>query len=261
MVTPSGAQVPLGALAKIELSDGPPMIRSEDAQLATYVFVDIDDPDLGAYIARAERELARQAPPAQGLSRQWAGSYQYLQRAAARLRLAVPLTLLIVFVLLVAAFRRVAEAGLVMLTLPFALVGGLWLLWVLGYSWSVAVAVGFIALAGVAAEFGVVMLIYLDAAVRRAREAGRLGTLEELDEALSEGALRRIRPKAMTVVTILAGLMPIMFASGAGAETMQRIAAPMLGGMLSAPLLSLLVIPAVYKLWLGRQLHRKEAQP
>ena len=254
VVTPSGAQVPLGALAKVTLSDGSPMIRSEDAQLAAYVFVDLSDPDLGGYIRRAEAALKDDAKLAPGISWQWAGSYQNLQRAGERLRLAVPLTLLIVFGLLYAAFRRVAEASLIMLTLPFALVGGLWLLWALGYSFSVAVAVGFIALAGVAAEFGVVMLIYLDAAVTRARVAGKLSNESELDAALREGALRRVRPKVMTVVTILVGLLPIVLATGAGAATMQRIAAPMLGGMLSAPLLSLLVIPAVYKLWLSRNL-------
>ena len=206
------------------------------------------------YIRRAEAALADKGKLAPGVSWQWAGSYQNLQRAGERLRLAVPLTLLIVFALLYAAFRRVSEASLIMLTLPFALVGGLWLLWALGYSFSVAVAVGFIALAGVAAEFGVVMLIYLDAAVTRARAAGKLSNQAELDAALREGALRRVRPKVMTVVTILAGLLPIVLATGAGAATMQRIAAPMLGGMLSAPLLSLLVIPAIYKLWLSRQL-------
>ena len=254
VVTPSGAQVPLGELARISLSDGPPMIRSEDAQLAAYVFVDLGDQDLAGYITRAEKALAEQAKLTPGVSWHWAGSYEHLQRAGERLRLAVPLTLVIVFGLLFAAFRRVAEASLIMLTVPFALVGGLWLLWLLGYAFSVAVAVGFIALAGVAAEFGVVMLIYLDAAVKRARSAGELTTVADLDAALSEGALRRVRPKVMTVVTILAGLLPILLASGAGAATMQRIAAPMLGGMLSAPLLSLIVIPAVYKLWLSRRL-------
>jgi Cu(I)/Ag(I) efflux system membrane protein CusA/SilA len=254
IVTPSGAQVPLGALAKIEISDGPPMIRSEDAQLAAYVFVDLSDKDLGGYIARAEHALHQQAHLTSGITWQWAGSYEYLQRAGERLRLAVPFTLLIVFLLLFAAFRRVAEACLIMLTVPFALVGGLWLLWALGYAFSVAVAVGFIALAGVAAEFGVVMLIYLDSAVTRARAGGKLSTVADLDTALSEGALRRVRPKAMTVVTILAGLLPILLASGAGAATMQRIAAPMIGGMLSAPLLSLIVLPAIYKLWLKRRL-------
>ena len=254
MVTPSGVQVPLGALAEIKISDGPPMIRSEDAQLAAYVFVDLSDKDLGGYIARAEKALKDKAILSPGSAWHWAGSYEHLQRASERLRLAIPMTLLIVFLLLFAAFRRVAEASLIMLTVPFALIGGIWFLWALGYAYSVAVAVGFIALAGVAAEFGVVMLIYLDAAVKRARASGHLNTLADLDAALSEGALRRVRPKAMTVVTILAGLLPILLATGAGATTMQRIAAPMLGGMLSAPLLSLIVLPAVYKLWLSRHL-------
>ncbi|HNV83931.1 MAG TPA: CusA/CzcA family heavy metal efflux RND transporter [Arenimonas sp.] len=254
VVTPSGAQVPLGSLAEIKLSDGPPMIRSEDAQLATYVFVDLSDEDLGGYIQRAEKAIRADAQLTQGVSWHWAGSYEFLQRASERLRLAVPLTLLIVFALLYAAFRRVAEASIIMLTVPFALVGGLWLLWLLGYAFSVAVAVGFIALAGVAAEFGVVMLIYLDNAVKRARASGELKDIKALDDALTDGALRRVRPKAMTVITIIAGLLPIVIATGAGAATMQRIAAPMLGGMLSAPLLSLIVIPAIYKLWLSRGL-------
>lgn len=254
VVTPSGAQVPLGSLAEIKLSDGPPMIRSEDAQLATYVFVDLSDEDLGGYIQRAEKAIRADAQLTKGVSWHWAGSYEFLQRASERLRLAVPLTLLIVFALLYAAFRRVAEASIIMLTVPFALVGGLWLLWLLGYAFSVAVAVGFIALAGVAAEFGVVMLIYLDNAVKRARASGELKDIKALDDALTDGALRRVRPKAMTVITIIAGLLPIVIATGAGAATMQRIAAPMLGGMLSAPLLSLIVIPAIYKLWLSRGL-------
>lgn len=253
VVTPSGAQVPLGALATVSLSEGPPMIRSEDAQLATFVFIDLGDADLGGYIARAEPMLRDMALPA-GVSWRWAGSYEHLQRAAERLQWAVPLTLLIVFGLLYATFRRVAEAALIMLTVPFALIGGLWLLWILDYALSVAVAVGLIALAGVAAQFGVVMLIYLDAAVQRAREAGRLGSVADLDAALGEGALRRLRPKLMTVVTLFAGLLPIMLATGTGAATMQRIAAPMIGGMLSAPLLSLIVLPAIYKLWLRRRL-------
>lgn len=255
VVTPSGAQVPLGALAEIKLSDGPPMIRSDDAQLATYVFVDLSDSDLGGYIKRAEKAIRADAQLTKGVSWHWAGSYEFLQRASERLRLAVPLTLLIVFALLYAAFRRVAEASFIMLTVPFALVGGLWLLWLLGYSFSVAVAVGFIALAGVAAEFGVVMLIYLDNAVSRAKAGGALSGVHALDAAITEGALRRVRPKAMTVITIIAGLVPIMIATGPGAATMQRIAAPMLGGMLSAPLLSLIVIPAIYKLWLSRGLN------
>ena len=260
VVTPSGAKVPLGALAEITLSDGPPMIRSEDAQLATYVFVDLSDSDLGGYIRRAEKAIRADAQLTSGVSWHWAGSYEFLQRASERLRLAVPLTLLIVFLLLYAAFRRVAEASLIMLTVPFALVGGLWLLWILGYAFSVAVAVGFIALAGVAAEFGVVMLIYLDNAVKRAQASGELRDIQSLDAAITEGALRRVRPKAMTVITIIAGLLPIIIATGAGAATMQRIAAPMLGGMLSAPLLSLIVIPAIYKLWLSRGLKTAQGE-
>ena len=259
VVTPSGAQLPLGALVEVKIVDGPPMIRSEDAQLATYVFVDLSEKDLGGYIARAERALKHEARLAPGTAWHWTGTYEFLQRATERLWIAVPLTLLIVFALLYAAFRRVAEASLIMLTVPFALVGGLWLLWLLGYAFSVAVAVGFIALAGVAAEFGVVMLIYLDTAVRQARASGALHDEHALDVALTEGALRRVRPKAMTVITIIAGLLPILLATGAGAATMQRIAAPMLGGMLSAPLLSMLVIPAIYKLMLRRRLPKAAA--
>jgi Cu(I)/Ag(I) efflux system membrane protein CusA/SilA len=258
LVTPVGSHVPLGAVAAVRIADGPPMIRSEDARPATFVFLDLDDPDMGGWIARAERALA-EVPLPPGYSWSWAGTRVYMERAAARLWIAVPLTLGLVFVLLYLAFGRGAEAGIVMLTLPLSVVGGVWLLWALGYAWSVAVAVGFIALAGVAAEFGVVMLIYLDGAVRRARAAGALVSDAALVQALTEGALRRIRPKAMTVITIVAGLIPIMLAEGAGAATMQRIAAPMLGGMLSAPLLSLLVIPAVYRLWLGRELRSAAA--
>lgn len=259
IVSPSGAQVPLGQLADIRIAAGPPMIRSEDAQLSTYVFVDHDVADLNRYIERAEAALAAAGPWPEGMQWHWVGSYESMQRAGERLRIAVPATLLIVFVLLYAVFRRVGEAVLILLTVPFALVGGLWLMWALGHAYSVAVAVGFIALAGVAAEFGVVMLITLDAAVRRARSEGQLRDAGDLDAALREGALRRVRPKAMTVVTILAGLLPILFADGAGAATMSRIAAPMLGGMLSAPLLSMIVLPALYRrLWLWR-MRRGEA--
>ena len=258
MVTPNGVQLPFGQLAEVSIQSGPPMIRSEDAQLSTYVFVDLDTPDLAGYIARADAALAQGALPA-GAQWHWVGSYEALSRAGERLRVAVPFTLLIVFALLYAVFRRFGEAALIMLTVPFALVGGLWLLWALGHAFSVAVAVGFIALAGVAAEFGVVMLITLDGSVRHAQQAGHLRDEAALDAALREGALRRVRPKAMTVVTILAGLLPILLAEGAGAATMSRIAAPMLGGMLSAPLLSMLVLPAIYKrLWL-RRMARGEA--
>jgi Cu(I)/Ag(I) efflux system membrane protein CusA/SilA len=256
--TPSGVQVPLSRLAEIRIVRGPAMIRSEDARLAGFVFVDVEGGDLLGYIDRAERALAEglSLPPGYGYA--WTGQYEYLIRAAERLKLAVPATLAIILVLLWFVFRRFGEALIVMLTVPLSLVGGIWLLWALDYHVSVAVLVGFIALAGVAAEFGVVMLLYLERAVRRAREAGRLNTRAELDAALEEGAVLRVRPKAMTVITILAGLTPIMLADGAGAATMQRIAAPMIGGMVSAPLLSLLVIPAVYRLWLGSAIWRRE---
>ncbi|HQW80629.1 MAG TPA: CusA/CzcA family heavy metal efflux RND transporter [Pseudomonadota bacterium] len=259
LVTPSGAQVPLGQLADIRIVAAPPMIRSEDAQLSTYVFIELDDTDLAAYVVRAEQALAQSTNLPAAAQWHWVGSYESMQRAGARLRIAVPMTLLIVFALLYAVFRRFGEAALIMLTVPFALVGGIWLLWAMDYAYSVAVAVGFIALAGVAAEFGVVMLITLDSAVRNAQQNGHLRDEAALDAALREGALRRVRPKAMTVVMILAGLLPILLAEGAGAATMSRITAPMLGGMLSAPLLSMLVLPAIHKrLWLWR-MQRGEA--
>ncbi len=255
--TPSGSQVPLSALARLTLADGPPMIRSENARLASHVFVELEPgADLNGYIERANAALTETIALQPGHALEWVGSYQALARAEARLQIAIPLTLAIVFVLLYFIFGRVFESALVMLSLPLAVVGGVWLMWLLDYQMSVATAVGFIALIGVAAEFGVIMLIYLDAAVGRARAAGRLD-LTTLDTVLSEGALRRVRPKAMTVFTIFAGLIPIMLAEGAGAATMQRIAAPMLGGMVSAPLLSLLIIPAVYRLWLSRELRRR----
>jgi len=255
LVTPSGAHVLLGSIARIELTEGPPMIRSEDAQLAGFVFVDLETGDLLGYIEKANAALSAAGLPA-GISWHWAGTYEALQRASERLQIAVPLTLVITFALLLAAFRRAAEAWIVMLSLPLALVGGLWLLWALDYAFSVAVAVGFIALVGVGVEFGVVMLTYLRSAVQRRREQGQLIDEATLDEALREGALQRIRPKLMTVATIFAGLLPIMLADGAGAATMQRIAAPMLGGMFSAPLLSLLLIPALYKMMLLRELRQ-----
>jgi Cu(I)/Ag(I) efflux system membrane protein CusA/SilA len=259
--TTSGAEIRLGQVAEVSIENGPAMILSEDARLSTYVFIDLAERDLGAWIERAERALAEQ-PGASGTAWAWAGSYAYLQRAAERLQLAVPLTLLIVFGLLYAAFRRFGEAALLMLTLPLALVGGLWLLWLLDYAGSVAVAVGFIALAGVAAEFGVVMLITLDSAVQDALHASRAANenlkqqLARIDAALREGALSRLRPKLMTVVTLYAGLLPMMFGHEAGAATLQRIVAPMLGGMLSAPLLSMLLLPAAYRLLLQWRLTR-----
>ncbi len=252
--TPGGVQVPLGRLAEIRIATGPAMIRSENARLTAWVFVDVEGNDLLAYIRDADAALAEQLELPPGVSLAWTGQYEYLTRAAERLSVAVPATLAIILVLLYFVFGRWSEALIVMLTAPLSLVGGIWLLWLLDFQLSVAVAVGFVALLGVAAEFGVVMLLYLERAVAHAREGGKLNTRGELDAALEEGAVMRVRPKAMTVLTLLVGLTPILLSEGTGAATMQRIVAPMLGGMISAPLLSLFVIPAVYRIWLGWRL-------
>ena len=252
---PAGGAVPLGEIATVQLARGPSSIRTENAQLATYIYVDIRDRDLGGYVADAQRavQASIQFPP--GYYVVWSGQYEYLQRAKARLEIVVPATLLIIFLLLYLNFRSIAETMIVMLSLPFALVGGLWLMWWLGYNLSVAVAVGFIALAGVAAETGVVMLIYLNQALaeiaeRRAGE-GRTLSKADLRAAIMKGAVERVRPKMMTVVAIMAGLLPIMWSSGTGSEIMQRIAVPMIGGMISSTLLTLIVIPAIFGLVKG----------
>jgi Cu(I)/Ag(I) efflux system membrane protein CusA/SilA len=255
---PAGGAVPLAEVATVQLARGPSSIRTENAQLATYIYVDIRDRDLGGYVTEAQRavQASIQFPP--GYYVVWSGQYEYLERAAARLKIVVPATLLIIFLLLYLNFRTITETMIVMLSLPFALVGGLWLMWGLGFNLSVAVAVGFIALAGVAAETGVVMLIYLNQAlaVIRQRRIGEGRTLSRIDlhEAIMEGAVERVRPKMMTVVAIMAGLLPIMWSSGTGSEIMQRIAVPMIGGMISSTLLTLVVIPAVFGLVKGFRL-------
>jgi Cu(I)/Ag(I) efflux system membrane protein CusA/SilA len=249
---PQGGAVPLGEVATISLDRGPTSIRTENGQLATYVYVDIRDRDLGGYVADAQQAVQASIAFPPGYYVVWSGQYEYLERATARLKVVVPVTLSIIFLLLYLNFRSVTEAMIVMLSLPFALVGGLWLMWWLGFNLSVAVAVGFIALAGVAAETGVVMLIYLNHAyaeigARRAAE-GRPVTRADLYDAVMEGAVERVRPKMMTVVAIMAGLLPIMWSTGTGSEIMQRIAVPMIGGMLSSTLLTLIVIPAIFGL-------------
>ena len=249
IVTPSGAQIPLAQIAEVVIVDGPDMLRSENARLNGWVFVDVRDRDLGSYLRAAQAAVREQVRLPPGYSLTWSGQYEYMERAQERLALVAPLTLLIIFVLLYLTFARASEALLVMLSLPFALVGGLWLIDLLDYNLSIAVAVGFIALAGVAAEFGVIMLVYLDNALDEARRAGRLTSDADLKAAIEEGAVLRIRPKAMTVATIFAGLLPIMLLGGVGSEVMRPIAAPMVGGMITAPLLSLFVIPAIYLLW------------
>ncbi|HEX2282625.1 MAG TPA: CusA/CzcA family heavy metal efflux RND transporter [Thermomicrobiales bacterium] len=257
VVTDAGAHVPLGSVADIEIVDGPPMIKSENARPNGWTYIDIQGRDLGSYVVDAQQAVAQQVALPPGYSLTWSGQYEYMERALEQMKLVVPATLAVIFLLLYLTFQRVGEAVLIMATLPFALLGGLWLLYWLDYNLSVAVGVGFIALAGVAAETGVVMLIYLDQALRerqqRAIAAGRAVTERELREAVVEGALLRVRPKMMTVAAIIAGLLPIMLGTGTGSEIMRRIAAPMVGGMVSATLLTLVVIPAAFLVWKRRR--------
>ncbi|WP_437613091.1 efflux RND transporter permease subunit [Erwinia sp. V71] len=252
VITASGSQLALSGLAKITVTEGPPMLKSENARLTEWIYVDIRDRDLQSTVRAMQQAVSQQVTLPPGVSVSWSGQYEYLARAAARLQMIVPLTLVIIFALLCATFKRVKDALLIMATLPFALTGGIWLLYLLDYHLSVAAAVGFIALAGVAAEFGVIMLLYLNQALEARLRAGEAFSEQLLREAIDDGAVLRVRPKVMTVAIILAGLLPIMWSGGSGSEVMQRIAAPMIGGMLSAPLLSMLVIPACYLL------HRKK---
>ncbi len=258
ILTPGGQQITLASVAQVSISDGPPMLKSENARPSGWVYVDVHGRDLAAVVQDLRRVVAAEVKLEPGMSVAYSGQFEFLERANARLKLVVPATLLIIFVLLVLTFNRIDEALLIMATLPFALIGGVWFLYLLGYHLSVATGVGFIALAGVAAEFGVVMLLYLKQALQArvaAGEAATRGVVEDtplardvVDDAIREGAVLRVRPKAMTVAVILAGLVPIVWGSGTGSELMSRIAAPMLGGMITAPLLSLFIVPAVYAL-------------
>jgi Cu(I)/Ag(I) efflux system membrane protein CusA/SilA len=257
LLTERGAQLRLADVAAVRISDGPPMLRSENARLSGWVYVDIHGRDLRSAVQQMQRSVAASVQLPAGYAISWSGQFEYLERATARLQLVVPATLLIIFVLLYLTFRRADEASLIMATLPFALAGGVWLLWALDHHLSVASGVGFIALAGVAAEFGVIMLLYLKHAWQEREAAGRHSEADLLD-AIREGAVLRVRPKAMTVTVIVAGLLPIMVGSGTGSEVMQRIAAPMVGGMLSAPLLSLFVVPAAYLLLRRRNLPKEK---
>jgi Cu(I)/Ag(I) efflux system membrane protein CusA/SilA len=247
MQTGRGAQIRLGDVATIRIDDGPPMLKSENARLSGWVYVDIRGRDLSSAVHEMQQLVAREVVLPAGYSVSWSGQFEYLERATAKLKIVVPMTLLIIFVLLYLTFRRVDEAVLIMATLPFALAGGIWLLWALGHNLSVASGVGFIALAGVSAEFGVIMLLYLKHAWEARLAQGVPGEADLLD-AIREGAVLRVRPKAMTVAVIIAGLVPVMIGSGTGSEVMQRIAAPMVGGMITAPLLSMFVVPAVFLL-------------
>jgi Cu(I)/Ag(I) efflux system membrane protein CusA/SilA len=248
VVTDRGAQIRLGDIAQIRVTDGPPMIRSENARLSGWVYVDVRGTDLRSAVQAMQAAVQKEVKLPPGYSIGWSGQFEYMERAAAKLQTVIPLTLAVIFLLLYLAFRSTSEALLLMLTVPFALIGGFWFVWFLGHAVSVATAVGFIALAGLAAEFGVVMLVYLRNALDQRLEAGRPLTKELIMDAIREGAVLRVRPKAMTVAVILAGLLPIMYGGGAGSEVMQRIAAPMVGGMITAPLLSLFVIPAAWRL-------------
>ncbi|MEF9674845.1 efflux RND transporter permease subunit [Pectobacterium aroidearum] len=254
IVTANGNRVTLAELADIRVSEGPPMLKSENSRLSDWIYVDLRGRDLKSAVEDMQQAVAQQITLPEGVSLSWSGQFEYLERATEKMKVVVPFTLLIIFVLLYVTFNRIKDALLIMATLPFALIGGVWLLYILGYNLSVAGAVGFIALAGVSAEFGVIMLLYLNHAVEKHRVAGQALSRQQLMDAIHEGAVLRVRPKMMTVATIMAGLLPIMWGGGSGSEIMQRIAAPMIGGMVSAPLLSMLVIPAVYLL-----LHKGES--
>ena len=250
--TMDGAMIPLGQVATVRVTKGAPGIRTENALLSAYIYVDIRDRDIGSYVADAKKAVAQQVKFPSGYYVTWSGQFEYMERATEKMKVVIPVTLLSIFLLLYLNFRRITETLIVMLSVPFALVGGVWLMWLLGYNLSVAVAVGFIALAGVAAETGVIMLIYLDhaweAVKAKCRATGREPGIGDLYEAVMEGAVERVRPKMMTVVAIMAGLLPILWGTGTGSEVMSRIAAPMVGGMISSTVLTLAVIPAIYAL-------------
>ena len=248
VLTPAGQQITLGTLASLNISAGPPMLKSENARPSGWVYIDVRDRDLAAVANELRQAVAAQVQLQAGMSLAYSGQFEFLERANARLKLVVPATLLIIFVLLYLTFKRFDEALLIMATLPFALTGGIWFLYMLGYNLSVATGIGFIALAGVSAEFGVIMLLYLKQALADRQARGVVITVDAIDAAIREGAVMRVRPKAMTVAVILAGLLPIFWGSGTGSEVMSRIAAPMIGGMITASLLSMLIIPALYRL-------------
>ncbi|TXI16796.1 MAG: efflux RND transporter permease subunit, partial [Roseateles sp.] len=253
-VTPVGATVLMQDVARVTLEEGPPMLRSENARLSGWVYVDVRGRDLRSVVLDMQTAVAKQVAMPAGYAVSWSGQFEYLERATQRLKVVVPATLAVILVLLYLLFRSFKDALLVMAAVPFSLIGGFWLVWALGHSISVATAVGFIALAGVAAEFGVVMLVYLKNAHQRVLAAGEPDNDKTLLAAIREGAVLRVRPKAMTVAVVMAGLLPILLGSGTGSEVMTRIAAPMVGGMVTAPLLSMFVVPAAYLL-----MHRSRA--
>ncbi|HYD54339.1 MAG TPA: CusA/CzcA family heavy metal efflux RND transporter [Gemmatimonadaceae bacterium] len=255
------SQVPLGQIATIQRTAGPMVVRTEGAIPTAWVYIDVADRDIGGYVADAQKMVESMVKLPAGYTMSWSGQFEYMERAKAKMMLVIPITLAIVFLLLYFNFRSVAETSIVMLSVPFTLVGGVWSMWALGYNWSVAVTIGFIALAGVAAETGVVMLVYLDNAWNARRAAGRVPTTRDLYESIVEGAVDRVRPKMMTVASTMVGLLPILWSSGTGASIMKRIAVPMIGGMVSSTLLTLVVLPAIYALWRERQLAARVEGP
>jgi Cu(I)/Ag(I) efflux system membrane protein CusA/SilA len=247
--TPMGHGVALGQVADIKITKGAPLIKSENARRTAWIYVDLKTSDVGGYVERAKKLLNDKLGRIEGVSIVWSGQYEYMERVNNRLGKVIPLTLALIFVLLFLHFRNVVESTIVMLTLPFALVGGVWLLYFFGFNTSVAVGVGFIALAGLAAETGVVMLVYLDETFERWKSEGRINRVTDLKAIVVEGAVDRVRPKLMTVMTTTIGLLPIMFGTETGTRIMKRIAAPMVGGMVSSTILTLVIIPAIYLLW------------
>jgi Cu(I)/Ag(I) efflux system membrane protein CusA/SilA len=259
VATLSGAQVPLGQVARVGFSTGPPMIRSEDGRLVGYVFIDPGRRAIAEYVDEAQRAVSERVNLPAGVRLEWAGQFKYFERAKAKLKVVVPVTLFLIALLLYFNTGSATEVAIVLLAVPFSLLGAVWLLWLLGYNISVAVWVGIIALAGLDAETGVVMLLYLTLSHDRRRGDGRLRSADDLREAIVEGAAQRIRPKLMTVLAALVGLLPVMWSTGTGADVMKRIAAPMVGGLVTSFLLELTVYPAIFALWKGRRLSREAA--
>jgi Cu(I)/Ag(I) efflux system membrane protein CusA/SilA len=256
VATPSGLQVPLGQLAAIDIHDGPPAIKSENARPNAWVFVDLRGIDVGTWVERAQREVAAKVAVPQGYTIFWSGQYEYMQRARQRLLVIVPITLFLIFLILYLNTKSITKTAIVLLAVPFSLVGAIWLMYFLGYNWSIAVWVGIIALAGLDAETGVVMLLYLDIAYRRWQDEGRMATYADLAQAVDHGAVQRIRPKMMTVMAILLSLVPILWSTGTGADVMRRIAAPMVGGVFSSFVGELFVYPSIFFVWRALKLHK-----
>jgi Cu(I)/Ag(I) efflux system membrane protein CusA/SilA len=250
--TMSGAQIPLGQLVDLKLSSGTTLVRSEEGELAGYVFIDVTGRDIGSYVKDLKRVVAEKVQVPPGYHLVWSGQYEYMERAGERLKIVIPLTLLIVFILLYFNTAHVGKVFIVLLAVPFSLIGAFWFIYLLGYNLSVAVWVGIIALAGVDAETGVIMLLYLDHAYEKWKGQGKMRNLKDLQEAISEGAVKRVRPKMMTVMAIIMGLLPIMWSHGAGADVMKRIAAPMIGGIVTSFVLELVIYPVIFEIWRGR---------